>query len=424
MFALVSLGRSVPGLLRFTPPANRGVLPTSAIFWGEIVQNSNFLLYDYFTCTLSFSSDYFGFLTSGLDDSAALDSVFSFVEYGEPFKSLLGLSSFSVSVSSGVRGYQYTLTIDGAPGIFIRVPQKTMKRPHLVLEITGSGCRAFETYGNGDYDGLFSFAEKYCHVTRLDVAYDDHAGILDMDTLLFDYYVKKSFVSKANYHQVDISWNDSDCVSDGCTLYCGSFKSPFMVRIYDKAAERGFTDGDHWIRVELQMRDERASDFLFKLSGDLGEKFSGVLLNSLRFVEPSAGDSNRWRWPVKRYWADLVSSASPLKWPKKPGVLYNLGRVDSWIRSQVAPSLWVWLSVFSASDLEALVSDPVQLARLSPKHLKAAFVGISQEIAKLDLDIEKAEKSCDSRLASRLRASPDYRRLVDALKNPLFDSVR
>jgi len=31
-----------------------------------------------------------------------------------------------------------------------------------------------------------------------------------------------------------------------------------LVRIYDKAAERGFTDGRRWARVSLQLRDKRA----------------------------------------------------------------------------------------------------------------------------------------------------------------------
>jgi len=55
------------------------------------------------------------------------------------------------------------------------------------------------------------------------------------------------------------------------------------VRIYDKAAERGFTDGQHWVRIELQLRDGRAAEFS-KIPMDIGEAFAGVLLNYLRYA--------------------------------------------------------------------------------------------------------------------------------------------
>ncbi|MBQ1233185.1 MAG: replication initiation factor domain-containing protein, partial [Clostridia bacterium] len=40
-------------------------------------------------------------------------------------------------------------------------------------------------------------------------------------------------------------------------IYHGSPKSNMYIRIYDKAAERDL-EGIHWIRVEMQMRDEIA----------------------------------------------------------------------------------------------------------------------------------------------------------------------
>ena len=58
--------------------------------------------------------------------------------------------------------------------------------------------------------------------------------------------------------------------SGGISGQIGSPKSKILVRIYDKAAERGFTDGRHWVRVELQLRDKRAGEFL-KIPMRIGE---------------------------------------------------------------------------------------------------------------------------------------------------------
>ena len=70
--------------------------------------------------------------------------------------------------------------------------------------------------------------------------------------------------------------------SGGTSCQIGSPKSKVLVRIYDKAAERGLADGRHWVRVELQLRDKRAEEFL-KIPMCIGKAFAGVLLNYLLF---------------------------------------------------------------------------------------------------------------------------------------------
>lgn len=48
-----------------------------------------------------------------------------------------------------------------------------------------SGCRAFESFGSGNYEALFDGAHlepEDVHTTRLNIAFDDHSGLLDIDT--------------------------------------------------------------------------------------------------------------------------------------------------------------------------------------------------------------------------------------------------
>lgn len=140
------------------------------------------------------------------------------------------------------------------------------------LDMSGQGCRNFEEYGTGDFDGLFRLfqQEEGYHVSRLDVAFDDHSGILDIwqlfrDTDKVDEDAEQQFVSKFRKSKVEKEFDDG---RPGITVYHGSKKSAILIRIYDKAAERGLPKEQHWVRVELQLRDERAEAFCFRQGAD------------------------------------------------------------------------------------------------------------------------------------------------------------
>lgn len=196
------------------------------------------------------------------------------------------------------------------------------------LEMSGQGCRAFETFGHGYYNFLFDEVKKYpdlMHITRLDIAFDDHTGILDMNVLVFD-TVSGRYVAKAK------SW---ECIQSdkGQTVVIGSKSSPVLIRIYDKARERNCTPGTHWIRIELQLRDDRCKQFIH-LNLSPGEAFSGILLNYLRYVLPDSDDSNKSRWPMTSYWSELVGECEKISLYTKPGVEYNLSRCERIVFNQ------------------------------------------------------------------------------------------
>jgi len=251
---------------------------------------------------------------------------------------LLGMSAQSFDVLPGVRGYSKKLWFDG---VNIHLPSDS--HSEVWLEMSGSGCRAFETYGSGDWQRLFDFALQYCNITRLDVSFDDHSGILDIRTLFLDTYFEKAYVCRANAHEIVLAWDDRNG-DKGSTIYHGSRQSNTCVRIYDKARQLHRED-EHWVRVEMELHRENAAKFL-QLSGDIGTKWAGVLVNYLRYVDPSEGDSNKWRWPMKPYWSQLVNGAQPIKWPKSPGVEYNFASLDSYVFSQAGNSIRTYIQVF------------------------------------------------------------------------------
>ena len=215
------------------------------------------------------------------------------------------------------------------------------------LNMSGQGCRAFEEYGTGDFDGLFQLLQdnsEFFNLTRLDVAFDDHTGILDIQRL-FDDCRSREFVSKFKLAEVRDKFDDK---TDGITVMHGSKHSDILIRIYDKAAERGYTDGMHWVRVEMQLRDERAFAFVSD-PHQIGEKFRGVLVNYVRYVDPDPVDSNNRRWPTKRYWADLIAAAERIQLYVKPGVEYNMAMLDRFVFQQAGNAVAAALEIYGVS---------------------------------------------------------------------------
>ena len=160
-------------------------------------------------------------------------------------------------------------------------------------EMSGQGCRTFESLSSRSWESLFAWiASQGLKIARLDVAFDDHTGVLDIKQIVQD-TMEGNYVSRSDYWETVLS-------SKGSTVQIGSPQSKVVVRIYDKAAERHCEPGTHWIRVEIQLRDDRAIQFT-KIPLTIGESFSGVLLNYLRYVIPNDSDANKWRWEMTDY---------------------------------------------------------------------------------------------------------------------------
>lgn len=215
------------------------------------------------------------------------------------------------------------------------------------LNMSGQGCREYEEYGTGDFDGLFQLVldnPDYFNFTRLDVAFDDHSGILDIQRLFHD-TDDLEFVSRFRKARIEKEFDNG---LPGITVYHGSKKSEVLIRIYDKAAERGYSDGTHWVRVELQLRRERALAFV-AAPQQIGEKFRGVLVNYVRYVDPDPIDTNRWRWPIKGYWADLIAAAERIQLYVKPGVEYNVAQLDRFVFQQAGNAVAAALEIYGVS---------------------------------------------------------------------------
>lgn len=235
-------------------------------------------------------------------------------------------------------------------------PNKARNDMGICVNLSGQGCRAFETEG-GDWLFLFkrfqgdltsklvkelpeafsrAFKERRrFNVTRLDLAFDDHNGLIDIRRVRMD-VEDRNYVSKSR--KTNFMWSDDlDQDIQGLSVGIGSEKSDIYVRIYDKAAERGYTDR-HWIRVELQLRDDRAIVAMAQIlhSQHVGRTVSGILQNYLTFRVPS-GDKNKSRWPVAYYWQQVIGTMEKISLWLKPGEPYNIRKSEVWLKKQYGP---------------------------------------------------------------------------------------
>lgn len=177
----------------------------------------------------------------------------------------------------------------------------------VFVTLTSQGCREFENNSSIGWTDLFGIIRGgEGHMTRLDIAFDDRTGLLDMQQMKQDrdaanYRSLLSYTAEHRSHKENIM---------GMSLYFGAKGSNTNIRIYDKDAEQGGL-GTHWIRVELQLRDAYA-DTVVKSGLSIPCIFSSVLKKYLVFLQPNPTDSNKCRWPVAPYWNTLLEGAQTL----------------------------------------------------------------------------------------------------------------
>jgi len=265
-----------------------------------------------------------------------------------------------IELDKGNYGYKRQIAHGG-----VRIYLDGKEEMGIHIQLSGQGCRQVEEALNGDWLSLFKKVIEFDGTfTRCDIAIDDKIGLLDI-TKIQEKTEKKEYVSRFKNWSITTSCkNDSNRF--GKSIYFGSAESDIRLRFYDKAVEQG-VDG-HWVRTELQLRDERANNaILLYLSGKgIGEIVAGVLKNYIRFVD-SSHDSNKRRWNTSKFWDKFIADAEVLRLTEGQKER-TLDDVYLWINRSVAPSLALLVKA-SDGDLNIIyeiVSEGSK--RLKPKH--------------------------------------------------------
>lgn len=243
----------------------------------------------------------------------------------------------------------------------------------VLLEMSGSGCRSFETFStHKDWFQLFSLIladphNEIYHLTRLDIAYDDWIGLLDIQKMR-KYCDKRYLVSK--FSKCPINYDSFSPGLSDTTIYFGSMKSDVLFRCYNKAYERGRSDVDHWVRFELQLRDDYAFNFLqsYHMNNDIGKTFFGVLNNYMRFVNPSKTDSNKCRWAVAPFWKRFVQSLERISIFSQKDLDYNLFKLERFVFQQAGNAIDTYIKIRGIEDFQLMLSK--RSSKLTSKYLR------------------------------------------------------
>lgn len=236
-------------------------------------------------------------------------------------------------------------------------------REDVCVELSGTGCRTVEEVSGNTYD-WFGFLRGFqediqrrdVNVSRLDIAGDDHEGILNYRRMTM-HCRRRRYISKARWRM----WTDGDEQA----IYFGSPSSDRRLRIYNKALEQGIDD--HWIRAEMQMRNTNAVSFLlnwFRVE-DVGSCYAGVLRDFLRFTTTAPEGKNHARCEITPWWDAFLGQVGACPQMYVNGGVFTLWHVCQFLERQAASSLKLWLEANNGDYQD--IMDMIEGAKLNSR---------------------------------------------------------
>ncbi|MCL1807981.1 MAG: replication initiation factor domain-containing protein [Oscillospiraceae bacterium] len=182
------------------------------------------------------------------------------------------------------------------------------------VSMSGDGCRTFTQFHPMEellqiiHEGV---KEGEINPTRLDVACDDHTGLLNLRRII-EVIRERKLRSRITHRRGIFNLNGSD-QDEGDTVYIGSEKSEMRIRIYDKAKEQGDYDGT-WNRLEMVNRRDYARaviEALVTSGAEMGEIVAGILADRIAFIE--LDDVNISRCSLASWWAEFLETLKRIK---------------------------------------------------------------------------------------------------------------
>lgn len=241
----------------------------------------------------------------------------------------------------GKRAEWGKITIHYTPVEYESIPDASFN-VGACMELSGEGCREFESFGRGDWAALIvGFRELReagidLRFTRLDIAYDDFRYLLPIELISLQAQ-RLEFTAKTSKCSVTYSTDKNDLEHIGQCIIHGSRSSNTLLRIYNKRVERKRYDLPHWVRCEIQMRKESAENFLdLACSGNfsgLGDIFAGVVRQYVQYRIPSS-DKNAARDDLAEWYDNWLSDVERISLWSKKDVEYNKSRMDSYAYGQ------------------------------------------------------------------------------------------
>lgn len=240
----------------------------------------------------------------------------------------------------------------------------------ICVELSGKGCRNFEQLGTGDYMELFAYIidnPEQLNISRLDIAYDDFNNLLDFDLIENEIKIG-NYLSRFRSFKVEREYSKNIEKRSFCIYFGKKNQSDTLFRMYDKRAEQMRFDLQHWVRFEVQLRNDRADCFLKLLmaGNDLGNLFVGVINNYIRFVVPSETDTNLSRAKTADFWFRFLQTFEKVSL-YVPEHYYSETKLEKFVKQQVSGSIVVFIALFGFNAFRDVITGKSHL-NLNPKH--------------------------------------------------------
>lgn len=254
----------------------------------------------------------------------------------------------------------------------------------VLVELKGRGCRQFESYLLAQQRSWYEFFMDVLVaggvMKRLDLAINDHTGMLDIPELTEKcrneecVSVFRSFKSYSSGELV--KHEEQDKAGMGYTLYIGSLKSEVYFCVYEKSYEQyiklGIPIEEAPIknRFEIRLKNERAYYAVRDLLTyyDAERTAFSIINRYVRFVDKEA-DKKRSDWKLSVRWAWFIGeNREPLKLTTKPEP-YTLDRTLRWIQRQVDPTLKMLETITAKTGIDYL-KEIRKSTKLTEKHYK------------------------------------------------------
>ena len=252
----------------------------------------------------------------------------------------------------------------------------------VLLELKGRGCRQFESYllaqQRSWYDFFIDALADGGVMKRIDLAINDHTGILDIPELA-EKCRKREYIGKSRSYKFYqsgelIKHREDDREYMGRTLYLGSLKSDVYFCIYEKDYEQyvklgtPLEEADIISRFEIRLRNERAYYAVRDLLTyyDAEQTAFSIINQYVRFVDEEP-DKRKNDWKLNDRWAWFIGdNRQSLKLTTKPEP-YTLDRTLRWVQRQVAPTLKMLKKIDKGNGTDYMETIEQQ-AKLTEKH--------------------------------------------------------
>lgn len=222
-------------------------------------------------------------------------------------------------LSYGGMGYAKSAVIGDGGRIYWHPERQEMG---IHVRLGGKALGQVSTTALGLLNRVLDWKGKF---KRIDIAFDDLVGLLDIDHMHHKILIgeaqsrwrRVTRIAGAGFGRIE---------KLGDTVNIGRRSSQSFLRIYDKLLEqqgrgKDVAGIDHWVRVELELKGEKANVFggILAVSGrreghkTAGELCASLLYGLIDFKERYLEDSNVSRWETTEWWAKFIGKAEKMK---------------------------------------------------------------------------------------------------------------